>query len=94
MSTIMLPKGTIPALGTDHQLSLVIGWTAGDGNGHAGYQASDYFDLRGRYLGSDEHGIEPIFREMDSDEVTEYLAQEAGYTGPLSALTTSKPKPA
>jgi len=32
------------------------GWTLED----AGYQLGDYFDVAGRYLGPDQHGIEPI----------------------------------
>lgn len=39
------------------------GWTEGDGSGSDGYNVSDYFDSAGRYLGPDEHGIEPIFAE-------------------------------
>lgn len=37
-----------------------IGWTDGDGSGHEGYHWQDYFAADGRYLGADEHGIEPI----------------------------------
>jgi hypothetical protein len=40
-----------------------IGWTAGDGSGSEGYNVADYFDATGRYLGADDHGIEPIFAE-------------------------------
>lgn len=36
------------------------GWTIGDGTGHQGYNVHDYFDGE-RYLGADQHGIEPIF---------------------------------
>ncbi len=36
------------------------GWTTGDGSGHEGYHVGDYFDAGGRYLGPDQHGIEPI----------------------------------
>lgn len=39
-----------------------IGWTAGDGSSHDGYNFSDYF-RDGTYLGADEHGIEPIFAD-------------------------------
>ncbi len=39
------------------------GWTYGDGSGHEGYHARDYFDAAGRYLGADPHGIEPLFDE-------------------------------
>ena len=41
----------------------VIGWTDGDGSGHEGYNAADYFDQNGEYLGPDEFGIEPVFEE-------------------------------
>ena len=37
-----------------------IGWTEGDGSGHEGYDAWSYFS-GGRYIGPDEHGIEPLF---------------------------------
>lgn len=40
-----------------------IGWTDGDGSGSEGYNVADYFDAAARYLGADEHGIEPIFEE-------------------------------
>ena len=40
------------------------GWTAGDGTGNEGYSCWDYF-CDGRYLGPDEHGIEPLFAEID-----------------------------
>ncbi len=36
------------------------GWTDGDGTGHDGYDAGAYFDA-GEYLGTDVHGIEPVF---------------------------------
>jgi hypothetical protein len=38
------------------------GWTTGDGTGSEGYNVADYF-RDGKYLGADEHGIEPIFAE-------------------------------
>jgi hypothetical protein len=38
----------------------LIGWTKGDGSSTDGYHAEDYFSGP-RYLGPDEHGIEPIF---------------------------------
>ena len=44
-----------------HPTDQVIGWTVGDGSGHDGYHAEDYFDANGAYRGPDEHGIEPIF---------------------------------
>jgi hypothetical protein len=44
----------------------VIGWTEGDGSGHDGYHVADYF-RDGRYLGPDEHGIEPIFGTGTAD---------------------------
>jgi hypothetical protein len=53
------------------------GWTAGDGTGHDGYNAADYFDADCRYLGADIHGIEPIFSDesviqyVDADTTTE-----------------------
>lgn len=37
------------------------GWTGGDGSGHDGYNWRDYFGPDGRYLGPDQHGIEPLF---------------------------------
>lgn len=37
------------------------GWTKGDGTSTDGYSAHDYFAPDGSYLGSDNHGIEPIF---------------------------------
>ena len=37
------------------------GWSDGDGSGHEGYNWLDYFTDDGKYLGADEHGIEPIF---------------------------------
>lgn len=37
------------------------GWTAGDGSSTEGYAVEYYFDAQGRYLGPDEHGIEPEF---------------------------------
>lgn len=40
-----------------------IGWTEGDGSGHAGYNVNYYF-ADGVYLGPDEHGIEPTFSEV------------------------------
>ena len=36
------------------------GWTDGDGTGTGGYSCWDYF-REGKYLGADEHGIEPLF---------------------------------
>lgn len=45
---------------------LFVGWTLGDGSGHAGYHAANYFDMAGRYLGPDSHGIEPVFQEMEA----------------------------
>lgn len=39
----------------------LIGWTLGDGSGAEGYSVETYFDAEGKYLGPDEHGIEPIF---------------------------------
>ncbi|NBW19789.1 MAG: hypothetical protein EBR82_68630 [Caulobacteraceae bacterium] len=38
----------------------LVGWTDGDGTGHEGYSIHDYFGADGRYLGADDHGIEPI----------------------------------
>ena len=40
-----------------------IGWTDGDGTGNEGYNVGNYFDSCGRYIGPDEHGIEPIFAD-------------------------------
>ena len=36
------------------------GWTTGDGSTTDGYNVADYFP-GSKYLGPDEHGIEPIF---------------------------------
>ena len=36
------------------------GWTEGDGSGADGYRLADFFDSDGRYLGRDQHGIEPV----------------------------------
>jgi len=44
----------------DTSLLKFVGWTDGDGTGHEGYSAHDYFGPDGAYLGADEHGIEPI----------------------------------
>ena len=52
----------------------ITGWTTGDDSGHEGYSISDYFRA-GRYLGADEHGIEPII--PDSDTVVEILAAKS-----------------
>jgi len=41
------------------------GWTKGDGSSTVGYRSWDYFDSGGRYLGPDEHGIEPQFEMGD-----------------------------
>ena len=38
----------------------LVGWTDGDGSGHEGYAMEYYFDGE-KYLGPDEHGIEPVF---------------------------------
>lgn len=38
-------------------------WTSGDGTSTEGYSCWDYFDDEGRYLGPDEHGIEPLFAD-------------------------------
>lgn len=43
-----------------------IGWTPGDGSGHEGYNVADYF-RDGKYLGPDEHGIEPVFSEPQAE---------------------------
>jgi len=50
------------SIGTTYDTAALIctGWTAGDGSGHEGYHYGDYFD-GGRYLGPDQHGIEPLF---------------------------------
>ena len=69
-------KGDLPMIGAAAMCEMCIGWTGGDGTGHEGYNVSYYFDSLGRYLGPDERGIEPIFRDMTEDEVKEYLAQE------------------
>ena len=58
--------GTL-TIGTKYDLSTLRwdGWTEGDGSGHEGYNAWDYFDREGRYAGPDSHGIEPIFEVID-----------------------------
>lgn len=43
---------------------VLLGWTDGDGSGAEGYNLLDYFDYEGRYLGADQHGIEPIVEEL------------------------------
>lgn len=55
----------IPTVGQryDWQSLEFIGWTKGDGSGSEGYQVGNYFDASGKYLGADEHGIEPIFTD-------------------------------
>lgn len=47
---------------TEAQIKALVltGWTEGDGSGHEGYCVEHYFSA-GRYLGADEHGIEPAF---------------------------------
>lgn len=40
-----------------------LGWTYGDGTSTEGYTVSAYYDVNGRYMGPDQHGIEPIFEE-------------------------------
>lgn len=52
------------------------GWTDGDGTGHEGYRAEDYFSADGAYLGPDEHGIEPIFATDDTHTLVLYLQHE------------------
>lgn len=52
------------------------GWTDGDGSGHAGYNAADFFDADCRYLGADIHGIEPVFSD---ESVIEYVDKEFNY---------------
>ncbi len=49
-------------------------WTLGDGTGTLGYNIADYF-RDGRYLGADEHGIEPVI--ADSAKVADVLAAKA-----------------
>lgn len=45
----------------DRAALTLTGWTVGDGSGAEGYAVEYYFDPQGRYLGPDEHGIEPTF---------------------------------
>jgi hypothetical protein len=71
-----MKAGDLPLIGAAVMCDLCVGWTEGDGSGHEGYNVADYFDFQGRYKGPDEHGIEPIFREMTPDEVSEYFADE------------------
>lgn len=49
------------------EIENAVGWTVGDGSGHEGYNVSDYFSADGKYLGADEHGIEPIFGEKETN---------------------------
>jgi hypothetical protein len=44
----------------------LVGWTKGNGSGHAGYSMPYYFE-NGIYLGPDQDGIEPIFEELPAD---------------------------
>ena len=49
------------------------GWSRGDGSGHEGYNSEDYFEKRGsktKYLGPDEHGIEPSFVDAKRNRIT------------------------
>ncbi len=70
------PKpGDLCMLGEAFMRECHIGWTAGDGSSHEGYNVGDYFDSLNRYKGPDEHGIEPIFREMTVEECAEYLKE-------------------
>lgn len=61
MMTVTDPQTLIP--GQTYDLSTLdpLGWTEGDGTGHEGYDCWAYFDRSDRYLGPDEHGIEPLF---------------------------------
>lgn len=76
MSTQKLQAGDTPAIGVEAMVDLCIGWTEGDGTGHEGYNAADYFNSRGQYKGPDEHGIEPIFRDLTDEEASHYTAIE------------------
>lgn len=64
-------KTTLRALhkGTHYDtLNLIFAeWTPGDGTGHEGYSVNDYFTMAGRYLGPDEHGIEPLFKKPTTE---------------------------
>ena len=59
LHTMTLTKGSVYNVETLR----AVGWTAGDGTGHEGYNVSDYFSVDGTYLGADECGIEPLFDE-------------------------------
>jgi hypothetical protein len=68
-----IKKGDLAMIGAAAMCDMCVGWTHGDGSGHEGYNAADYFDSVDRYLGPDAHGIEPIFREMTDEEAAEYV---------------------
>ena len=38
------------------------GW---NGTDHEGYSCWDYFDSAGAYLGEDQHGVEPVWSDLD-----------------------------
>ena len=50
----------VPGCQYDPDYLRCVGWTDGDGTGIEGYSHANYFD-GDRYLGPDEHGIEPVF---------------------------------
>lgn len=80
MST-KIEKGQIPHIGASGMRTLFTGWTSPDPANCApdvveGYHVDNYFDSQGRYKGADEFGVEPTFREMTHEEISEYLANE------------------
>lgn len=75
-TTHTLKTGDTPAIGVRGMFSLFVCWSAGDGSGNVGYSVGDYFDENGRYLGPDQHGIEPLFRDQTDAETAEYLTSD------------------
>ncbi len=71
-------KGELCMIGASAMCDMVTGWHR---NGvrvqPEGRNASQYFDSMDRYLGPDDDGIAPTFRDLTAEESAEYLAQEA-----------------
>jgi len=60
----------------------LVGWTTGDGTGIEGYDVWTYFDDQRRYLGPDQHGIEPlIIVRCTEREAYEWAVREQGFRG-------------
>lgn len=80
---VVIPRklmvGDIPMIGVRAMSALHNGWQQFGGVqiDTDGYNVSQYFDLQGRYKGPDEHGVEPTFRPMTEEEISEYIAQES-----------------